>query len=314
LKDGILDKIDIDILRVLIRNSRSSYRQIALSIGLSTNAAKTRVLRLISSGVIRQFFTTVNVAAFGYSKLCYLFIRNSRSIEETLSRIKLLGQLVLEVEGIGGISLVAVAISKNNEEKIELLTQALKPALIQNIFVGQSSPLKLKLRKTDFRILKCLLTDTRMEISEIARQVSVSSKTAGDRLAKLKENRIVIFNVATDPLNLKGYIRCGMLVRLENETSQKVLRLVQEVLENQFVIALPMIHQANVMSFQLVVNSIFELDPALKKVESLDGVKSAEVFIPQKGRLHQDWILREIDEREKVAQQHLAKKSRHFNE
>ena len=304
MKDDILDKIDIDILRVLIRDSRSSYRQIALSIGLSTNAAKTRVLRLISSGVIRQFFTTVNVTAFGYSKLCYLFIRNSKSIEETLSRIKLLGQLVLEVEGIGGISLIAVAISKNNEEKIELLTEALKPALIQNIFVGQSSPLKLKLRNTDFRILRCLLTDTRMEISEIARQISVSSKTAGDRLAKLRENRLVIFNVATDPLKMKGYIRCGMLVRLVNEASQKTLRLVQGVLENQFIIALPMIHQADVMSFQLVVNSIFELDPALKKVESLAGVKSAEVFVPQKGMVHQDWMIREIDERVKLAEKH----------
>ena len=218
----------------------------------------------------------------------------------------------MEVEGIGGVSLIAVAIDSHNEEKIELLTEALKPALIQNIFVGQSFPLKLRLRKTDFRILRCLLTDARMEISEIARQISVSSKTAGDRLAKLKENRIVIFNVATDPLNLKGYIRCGMLVRLENEASQKTLRLVQEALENQFVIALPMIHQENVMSFQLVVNSIFELDPALKKVESLEGVKSAEIFIPQRGRVHQDWILREIDERvqEVVAQLPLARKKR----
>ena len=104
LKGYILDKKDIDILRVLIRDSRTSYRQIGLSIGLSTNAVKARISRLISSGVIRQFFTSINVAAFGYSKLCYLFIRNSKSIEETLSRIKLLGQLVLEVEGIGGIS------------------------------------------------------------------------------------------------------------------------------------------------------------------------------------------------------------------
>jgi Lrp/AsnC family leucine-responsive transcriptional regulator len=304
LKNGILYKVDIDILRMLIRDSRSSYRQIALSIGLSTNAVKTRILRLVSSGVIRQFFTSVNVAAFGYSKLCYLFIRNSKNVEETLSRIKLLGQLVLEVEGIGGISLFAIAVNEDNEQKIELLTEALKPALIQNIFVGQSSPLKLKLKKTDFRILKCLLADTRMEISEIARRISVSSKTASDRLTKLKDNRIVIFNVATDPLNLKGYIRCGMLVRLEKGATHQTLRLVQDVLENQVIIALPMIHQDNVMSFQLVVSSIFDLDPTLKKIESLDGVRSAEVFIPQRGRMHQDWIIREIDQIVKVSEKH----------
>lgn len=297
MKDHILDKTDIDILRVLIRDSRSSYRHIGRSIGLSTNATKTRVSRLISSEVIRQFFTLVNVAAFGYSKLCYLFIRNSKTVEETLSRIKLLGQLVLEVEGIGGTSLIAFVIRKNDEAKIELLTEALKPALIQNLFIGQSSPLKLRLRKTDFKIIKCLLSDPRMEISGIAKQISVSSKTVGNRLAKLKENRIVMFNVATDPSNMKGYIRFGIFVRLNTKASQKTIRQVQEVLENHFVIALPMIHQENVMSFQLVVDSIFEIDSGLKKVESLDGVKSAEVFIPQKARMHNDWIIREIDNR-----------------
>jgi hypothetical protein len=86
--------------------------------------------------LLGNFFTSIDVAAFGYSKLCYLFIKDSKSAEETLSRIKLLGQLVLEVKGIGGTSLVSIAIRKKDEEKIQLLTEALKPALIQNLFIG----------------------------------------------------------------------------------------------------------------------------------------------------------------------------------
>jgi DNA-binding Lrp family transcriptional regulator len=213
--------------------------------------------------------------------------------------------MVVEVEGIGGTSLIGIAISRENEERIELLTEALKPALIQNIFVGQSSPLKLKMKKTDFRILKCLIADSRMEISEIAKQISVSSKTVSNRLEKLKQHRIVLFNVATDPLKMKGYIRCGMLVRLENHLSYKTPRLVQNMLEDQCLIALPMIHHDNVMSFQLVVNSIFDLDPAIRKIESLDGVMSAEVLVPQRARMHQDWIIREIDERVKTVEEPL---------
>lgn len=264
---------------------------------MSTNATKTRVKRLISSGVIKQFFTSIDVAAFGYSKLCYLFIRDSKSTEETLSRIRLLGQLVLEVKGIGGTSLLGIAIRKKDEEKIQLLTEALKPTLIQNLFIGQSSPLRLKLTKTDFRIMKCLLSDPKMEISEIAKRISVSSKTAGDRLARMKKNSIVKFNVGTDPIRMKGYIRFSMLVGLNAKASQKTSRQIQEVLDDHFVIALPMIHQEDVMNFQLVVSSIFEIDPALEKIESLDGVKSADVFIPLRARLHQDWIIKDIDER-----------------
>jgi DNA-binding Lrp family transcriptional regulator len=138
LRDYILDKKDIDSLRVLINDSRSFYRSMGIAMGMSTNAAKTRVKRLVSNGVMRQFSTSIDVAALGYSKLCYLFIRDSKSAEETTSRIKLLGQLVLEVKDIGGTSLVGIAIKKNDEEKIQLLTEALKPALIQNLFIAQS--------------------------------------------------------------------------------------------------------------------------------------------------------------------------------
>lgn len=102
----------------------------------------------------------------------------------------------------------------------------------------------------------------------MARQLSVSSKTAGYRLAKMKENRIIMFNVGTDPIKMKGFIRFGMFVRLNSKASQKTTRLIQEVLDNHFVIALPMIHQEDLMNFQLVVSSIFEIDPALEKIES----------------------------------------------
>ena len=88
-----------------------------------------------------------------------------------------------------------------------------------------------------------------------------------------------------------------MFVRLNSKASQKTTRLIQEVLDNHFVIALPMIHQEDLMNFQLVVSSIFEIDPALEKIESLDGVNNVGVFIPQRARMHQDWIMREIDER-----------------
>lgn len=155
----------------------------------------------------------------------------------------------------------------------------------------------LKLTKTDFRIMKCLLSNPRMEIAETARQISVSSKTAGYRLAKMKENRIVMFNVGTDPIKMKGFIRFGMFVRLNSKRSQRTLRFIQEVLDNHFVIALPMIRQEELMNFQLVASSIFEIDPALEKLESLEGVNNVEVFIPRRARIHQDWIMREIDER-----------------
>jgi DNA-binding Lrp family transcriptional regulator len=159
-----------------------------------------------------------------------------------MNRIKQLGQVILEVNCIGGVSVLGVAIEKEHEEKIQSLAEALKPALIQNRVVGHSYPIKLKLRATDFKIIKCLISDARMEISEIAKRVSASSKTVSARLKIMQENRILNFIVATNPLNLKGYIRFGMIIRLDRgrrNDYQKSIRRIQEELEGRFVIVVP---------------------------------------------------------------------------
>jgi DNA-binding Lrp family transcriptional regulator len=298
MQNYVLDNTDIEILRILIRDCRTSYTSIGLSIGMSTNAIKTRVKRLISEGIIQRFVTLVDHTIFGYSEVCYLIFRDIKAVQQTLNRIKQLGQVILEVNCIGGVSVLGVAIRKEHEEKIQSLAAALKPALIQNRVVAHSYPIKLKLRETDFKIIKCLISDARMEISEIAKKVSASSKTVSARLKKMQESRILNFIVATNPLNLKGYIRFGMIIRLDRgrrDDYQKSIRRIQEELEASFVIVVPFINQEDVINFQLVARSIFEIDPALKKIESLNGVIRADVFIPYSGKNHQDWMLREID-------------------
>lgn len=300
MQNYTLDDMDIEILRILIRDCRTSYRSIGLSIDMSTNAIKTRVKRLISEGIIQRFVTFIDHTIFGYSKVCYLIFRDIKEVQQTLNRIKQLGQVILEVNCIGGVSVLGVAIRKNQEENIQSLSETLKPALIQNRVVGHSYPIKLKLRETDFKIIKCLISDARMEVSEIAKKVSASSKTVSARLNKMQESRILNFIVATDPLKMKGYIRFGMIIRLDRgrrNDYQKSIRRIQKELEERFVIVVPFISQEDVINFQLVARSIFEIDPALKKIEALYAVIRADVFIPYSGKNHQDWMLREIDNR-----------------
>jgi DNA-binding Lrp family transcriptional regulator len=292
-----LDEKDMGILHVLFNDCRRSYRSIGLSVGLSTNAVKTRSKRLISTGVIQDFSTVINPAAFGYSKVCHLAIRDSKTLEETLNRLKLLGEPVMKLDCIGGISVIVVAIREEEEEKIQLLPEVLKPAIVLTCFVGQYASTRQKLRKTDFKILKCLIANPRMEISEIARRISVSSKTVSSRLEKMKENEMLHFSVWTAPASMQGYVRFAMFIRMERKGSQKSIRQIQEELEKNFVIAFPMIIQEDVTVWQLVARNIFEIDSALKKIELLGGVKGADVYIPFRREHHTDWMLREIDSR-----------------
>lgn len=75
MKDHTMDKLDIDILRILIYDYRASYRKIGFSIGLTTNSIKNRINKLVSSGIIRQFSLSINLSILGFSSIYYIFIK-----------------------------------------------------------------------------------------------------------------------------------------------------------------------------------------------------------------------------------------------
>jgi DNA-binding Lrp family transcriptional regulator len=272
VKRHALDETDIEILRILFKDCRTSYRSIGRSVKLSTNAVKTRVKRLLSTGVIQGFSTMINPAVFGDPKLCHLTIKDSKPSKEILNRLELIGEPVMKLDCIGGIFVFVVAIIRKQQEKTHLLSEGLRPTIVQNCFVGQSHPTTHKLRETDFKILKCLISNPRMEISEMARRISVSSKTVSSRLEKMKESKMLHFIVRTDPASMQGYVRFIMIIRMERKGSQNSIRQIQEELEKSFVIAFPIIIQEDVTTWQLVAQNIFEIDPVMKKIELLGGV------------------------------------------
>ena len=67
---------------------------------------------------------------------------------------------------------------------------------------------------------------------------------------------------------------------------QKSISRIQEELDKNFVIAFPRIIQKDIAFYQLVARSIFEIDPALKKVGTLEGIRGAEVFIPFRAQVY----------------------------
>ncbi len=113
-----MDKLDIDILRILIYDCRASYRKIGVSVGLTTNSIKTRINKFVSSGIIRQFSLSINLSIFGYSSIYYVFIKKCKTIENIINHLNALGKIILEISGIGGTVMIGLAVLKKDEEEI----------------------------------------------------------------------------------------------------------------------------------------------------------------------------------------------------
>jgi DNA-binding Lrp family transcriptional regulator len=60
------DDLNLRILRILLRNGRSSYADIGSEVGLSVSATKRRVDRLVRDGAIRGFTAVVEPQAMGW--------------------------------------------------------------------------------------------------------------------------------------------------------------------------------------------------------------------------------------------------------
>jgi DNA-binding Lrp family transcriptional regulator len=154
-----------------------------------------------------------------------------------------------------------------------------------------------------------------MQVEEIAKQTSLSTKTVTRRLQILRENHIIEFGIIRNmsSMQLEGYIEFGLIVHLQDDSLyQHVLnKICQEMQEYVFVI-----HHAIQKEFIFVVffcPNMSTVDLILQRLESYEGVNGTETLITTKLVYYQDWVKREIDRKLKSEEQ-LAQKKDNFIE
>ncbi|MBV8388265.1 MAG: Lrp/AsnC family transcriptional regulator [Mucilaginibacter sp.] len=73
----ILDKIDLNILRLMQDNARISNADMARELGMAPSGVLERVKKLEQKGVIQQYTTRINPAALQQKMLAYIFMKAS---------------------------------------------------------------------------------------------------------------------------------------------------------------------------------------------------------------------------------------------
>jgi DNA-binding Lrp family transcriptional regulator len=281
---------------------------IASAVGMTSKSVKARVDRMISTGVIEKFVVKVNPVALGYGIGCMLIVReHTANIDDIINRLNLVGDISTHSKCMGGISTFCLAIKEGHEDKLKLLLDSLKPASVRIMFTSKLSPSspspsvlnnKHELTETDLRIIKCLLSNPRMDMNDIARKTSISGRTVNRRLTKLKDDNILKFFILCNPVHTVGYIQFALLVNtLDRSYYHQIVRRIYEQLGENILFQLPVTDPDNVITFLLFSQDIFAADGILKKVESFDGVKRVELFVLKDTTSYDEWLQREIDKK-----------------
>jgi Lrp/AsnC family transcriptional regulator for asnA, asnC and gidA len=132
--DFHMDHLDLQILRILADNCRTSYRSIGLTLGLTTNTVKRRVKILIQNKIIGKFITNLNFAILGYKMNCLLIIRHhNSSIDEIAKYLRRFGNVYLAINAIGGTSVFGIIVRPDMEEEIRGLKETFNLNLLEGL-------------------------------------------------------------------------------------------------------------------------------------------------------------------------------------
>src|SRR3989338_1463900 len=284
-----LDELDIQILSMLLDNCRESDRQIGKKIGISGNAVKSRIQKMIQNNVIEKFTLKIEPPVLGYN-VVYIVI-SGQDLNQILKQVKLIGEPFFVVPCVGDITVCSIVIKENVKAKIELAKQIMKDVRVLSIFEAQNPGIRSDLTKTDLEIINVLLENPRVRLDEIAKTTSLSTKTITRSLDKLQNDEAILFTLIYDPIKLEQFVPYAILTWI-NKDLDKTLKILKEEFSSSFL-QKPFIAKNQIVLF-LFSDNIFKIDAVIQKVRKISGIALADLFIPKKITLPQKWIVNAV--------------------
>jgi Lrp/AsnC family transcriptional regulator for asnA, asnC and gidA len=112
-----IDEVDVQILRALLKNVRTSFSEIAKDCGMSSNAIRIRFKRLEKSGVINGSIMQVNPKKLGYGCIALLMIKAEANMEnEVYDFVRKMPHVVSCFKPIGRYNIQCLVALKNVDE------------------------------------------------------------------------------------------------------------------------------------------------------------------------------------------------------
>ncbi|HSA76051.1 MAG TPA: AsnC family transcriptional regulator, partial [Nitrosarchaeum sp.] len=280
-----MDNLDIKILSRLLNNCRESDRQIGKELGISGGAIRARIKKMQEAKIIEKFTIKVEPPILGLGVL-YIVV-SGQNIKDILEQIRLVGEPFFVVPCVGGITVCSIVIKENLQQKIELANKLMKDVRVLSIFEAESPGYSSNLTKTDLEILEYLIKEPRQKIEKIAKEMSMSTKTVTRCIDKLQKNNGIQFTLIYNPRKIEGFISHAILAWIDGNLKETLDKMNSELSES--FMQIPFIAKNQIVLFMYSSN-IFEMDELTKIVRNMNGVKSADLFIPKEISFPMKWL------------------------
>ncbi|MFA4661894.1 Lrp/AsnC family transcriptional regulator [Pyrococcus kukulkanii] len=144
-----LDELDKKILGILLRDSRTSYREIAKELNVAVGTIYNRVKKLEDSGIIQGFTVKLNYEAIGYELTTIIGIKAQgkkiREIERVISKDR---HVTCVYDVTGEYDIIVIAKFRNRED----MNRFVKSVLSIDGVEKTNTHVALEIVKEDFRL------------------------------------------------------------------------------------------------------------------------------------------------------------------
>jgi Lrp/AsnC family leucine-responsive transcriptional regulator len=277
-----LDQTDKKILNILAVNCRTPYREIANTLGMSATAIKNRVDDMVAGGVIAEFVVRFSAAMISAEvMIVWLKTDGAEDREQFVSEIAANRGVMQIVPLYGGDYLVAAEFTSTLE--MANLAEALKSnrhvtfTEMHTILFQRGK--KTNLTNLQLRVLKALLKDARMQITDIARETGLTVRLVRKTLRELKESEAIDFSLRWR-LNMGG--RMTFLLKLKWDPKQvtrdETIDMLLKNYPDEFWEILPSANDP-VLFAAATVDNLNHVNTITTKIKSYPAILYSEAFI-----------------------------------
>jgi len=277
------------ILAILTIDCRTPDRQIGKKVGLSGVSVKSRITKMVKSGVIQNFTMKIEPPSLGYG-IIYLTVPSDDEVG-IVKKLKLIGEPFFVVPCLGDIMACGIVVEKDVEQKTELVKNLISNARIVLTLDAKESEFRADLTKTDFKILDQLLKNPREKIDSISKSTMLSTKTVTRTIEKFEKNPAIQFTIIYDPRKLEKFVAFAVLAMVQSDV-KKIKTEIEDAFGDYFW-QVPFTAKELLVLF-MYSDNIYNADTMRHKIKGFDGVAFTEVFFPKKITMPTNWISNSI--------------------
>jgi DNA-binding Lrp family transcriptional regulator len=283
-------------------NVRESYTSIAKRVGVDEETVRKRIKRQEKLGAILGWRVVIHPNLIGcVDAYVDLEVSNAERKEEILSQLKLLDG-VIAITNFDGRGLFVLFYTEPGEalsRKVQLICSicGTRDFTALNSYLP---PCDLKLSGTDWKIIWAMRDDPRKNLSEIAKEARVTTRTVNRRLTLLMERRAFFLMGLPNFRQLVGTTGNFLIFCSDGEkrSSSSAARNIVSRFENTAFAAVTQ----SVMMCNIFFHNLSEAEEAYEWIKRLEGVGKARMRIMKDLIFVCDWLDDQMKKRFSEAQ------------